>query len=66
MPERLKIVLEKGGFVCAMLMHLSNAFGTVDRDFLIASLVTYGFEEDALFFHEKLFNERQPQVRVNN
>ena len=39
MPERLKIVLEKGGFVCAILMHLSNAFGTVDRDFLIASLV---------------------------
>ena len=58
MPERLKIVLEKGGFVCAMLMHLSNAFGTVDRDFLIASLVTYGFEEDALFFHEKLFNKK--------
>ena len=39
MPERLKIVLEKGGFVCAMLMHLPNAFGTVDHDFLIVSLV---------------------------
>lgn len=62
MPERLKIVLEKGGFVCAMLMHLSNAFGTVDHDFLIASIVAYGFEEDVLFFHEKLFNEKTTAI----
>ena len=58
MPERLKNALEKGGFVCTLLMHLSNAFGIVDRDFLNASLVAYGFEEDALFFHEKLFNDK--------
>ena len=58
MPERLKNVLEKGGFVCTMLMHLSNAFGIVDHDFLNTSLVAYGFEEDALFFHEKLFNDK--------
>ena len=45
-----------------MLMHLSNAFGTVDHDFLIASIVAYGFEEDVLFFHEKLFNEKTAAI----
>ena len=48
--------------VHAMLMHLSNAFGTVDHDFLIASIVAYGFEEDVLFFHEKLFNEKTTAI----
>ena len=61
MLKILKNALQKGG-VHAMLMHLSNAFGTVDHDFLIASIVGYGFEEDVLFFHEKLFNEKTTAI----
>ena len=57
MLERLKNALEKGG-VHTMFIHLSNAFGTVGLNFLIASIVPHGFEEDVLFFHEKLFNEK--------
>ena len=62
MFEILKNALEKGGGAHSMLMHLSNAFGTVDHDFLIASIVAYGFEEDVLFFHEKLFNEKTTAI----
>ena len=66
MLENLKNTLDKDGFVCPMLMDLSNAFGTLDHDFLFARLVTYGFEEDGLFFMKSYLTKRQHQVRVNN
>ena len=64
MLEKLKNTLGKGGFVLSILMDLSNPFGTLEHDFMFASLVTYGFEEGAFLFMKSYLTKRQQQVRV--
>ena len=54
-----KNTLDKGGFVCAMFMDLSEAFDTMDHDLLIAKLGAYGFQKDALVFMKSYFTNRQ-------
>ena len=56
MLEKWKSTFDKGGFVCAMFMDLSKAFGTMDHDLLISKLGAYRVQEDALVY-EKLFYE---------
>ena len=56
--------LAKGSFVRVMLMDLPNPFGTLEHDFIFASLVTYGSEEDVSFFMKNYLTKRQQQVRV--
>ena len=56
MLEKWKNTLDKGGFVCAMFMDLSKAFGTMDHDLLISKLGAYRVQEGALVY-EKLFYE---------
>ena len=48
MLEIWKKVLDKGGYVCAIVMDLSKAFDTLNHDLLIAKLRACGFETDAL------------------
>ena len=43
MLEKWKNTLDKGGFVCAIFMDLSKAFGTMDHDLSITKLGAYGF-----------------------
>ena len=58
--------LDKGSFVCTMLMYLSKAFDTMDHDLLIAKLGAYSFQEDALVFMKSYFMNRQQRVSVNS
>ena len=66
MLEKWKNTLDKGGFVCAMLMDVSKAFDTMNHEFLIAKLGAYGFQKDALFFMKSYLTKRQQQFRVNS
>ena len=63
--EKWKNTLDKGGFICSMLMDLSNVFDTMNYDLLIATLGLYGFQKDALSFPKKLFKE-QTAIFVNS
>ena len=49
-----------------MFMDLSKAFDTMNHDLLTTKLGAYGFQEDALFFMENYFMNRQQRVRVNS
>ena len=42
--------LDKGGYICAIFMDLSKAFGTMNHKLLIAKLGAYGFDEKALYY----------------
>ena len=66
MLEKWEETLDKGGFVCAIIIDSSKAFDTMDHDLLIAKLGTYGFQEDALVFMKSYFTNRRQRVRVNS
>ena len=55
--DRWKKVLDKKGYVGAVLMDLSKAFDTLNHDLLIAKLHVYGFSEESLQLIKKLFNK---------
>ena len=57
MVEKSKNTLRKGGFVCAMLMDLSKAFGNEPR-FIDCQVWSIWFSKRCTFFHEKLLNEK--------
>ena len=66
MLEKWKNTFDKGGFICSMFMDWSKTFNTMDHDLIIAKLVAYGFQEDALVFMKSYFTNRQQRVCVNS
>ena len=66
MFEKWKNVLDKGGFVCGMLMDLSKAFDTMNHDLLTAKLGAYDFQKDALSFMRSYLTKRRQRVRVTS
>ena len=66
MLEKWKNTLDKGGFVCAILMDLSKAYDTMNHDLLIAKLGAYGFQENALVFMKSYFANRQRFRVISN
>ena len=65
MLELWKKVLDKGGYICAIFMDLSNVFDTLDHDLLIAKLGAYGFETDTLRYMKSYLTNRKQRVRVS-
>ena len=66
MLEKWESTLDKGSFLCAMLMVLSKAFDTMDHDFSITKSGAYGFQEDALVSMKSYFTNREQRVPVNS
>ena len=49
-----------------LLMDLSNAFDTINRDFLLAKLKAYGFSINALDLMYSYLKNRGQSVQINN
>ena len=52
-------------FCGAILMHLSKAFDTLNRDLLIAKLRAYGFQHDALKLLYNYVSKRWYRTKIN-
>ena len=64
--EILKNMLNKGGYVCAMLMDLSNGFDIVHLGLIIARLGAYGFSQDTVQYMRSYLTNSLQRVRVNS
>lgn len=60
-----KKILDQGGYICAIFINLSNAFGKWDHDLLVAKLGAYGFETDALWHMKSYLMNKKQMIRVN-
>ena len=65
MLEIWKKVLDKCEYICAIYIDLSKAFDTLNHNLLIAKLLAYGFEIDALRYMKSYLTNRKQRVRVN-
>ena len=64
--EILKNMVNKGGYVCAMLMDLSNGFDIVHLRLIIARLGAYGFSQDTVQYMRSYLTNSLQRVRVNS
>ena len=58
--------LDNGGYICAIFMDLSKAFGTMNHKLLIAKLGAYGFDKKALYYIKSYVDNRKQRVCVNS
>ena len=66
MLENWKHMLDKGGYICAMFMDLSQAFEIIHHDSMIGKLGAYDFSQVALQYMRSYLTNRQQRVRVNS
>ena len=64
--EKWKKSLDKGGYSGAILMVLSKAFDTIDHEFRLAKLHTYGFDRNSLLLIKSYLSHRWQRTKVNN
>jgi len=65
MVESWKKALDNKGTTGAVLTDLSKAFDCLNHNLLIAKMVAYGFDKDALLFIQDYLNERKQRTKVN-
>ena len=65
MIEKWKISLDNHWFAAGILMDLSNAFGTINHQLLIAKLYAYGFTIDALDLILDYLTNRCQRTKIN-
>ena len=63
--ENSKRVLDKKGFVGAVLMDLSQVFDTIKYDLLIAKLYAYGFSKESLKLLHSYLSNRCHRTKIN-
>ena len=65
MIEKIRKILDKGGYDGVLLTDLSKAFDCIVHDLLIAKLNAYGFGYEALTFIYNYLSDRKQRVMVN-
>ena len=66
MLEKWKNVLDKGEYVCLLFMDISKAFDTINHDLLLATLIAYGFSNNALNLMCSYLKTRKQWTQINN
>ena len=66
MLENWKRAFDKGEYVSAVFMDLSKAFGTINRNLLIAKLKFYGFSKEALKLMKSYLKNLKQKVQINS
>ena len=63
--ETCKATIDSGGFAGALLMDLSKAFDSLNRELLLAKLYSYGFSRSALSLIHSFLSNRRQRVKIN-
>ena len=63
--EKRKKILDNNGYTGAVLMDLSKAFDTINHDFLIAKVHTFGFSKEALTLIASYLSYRWQHIKIN-
>ena len=63
MPEKWKLVLDKGCNIGTIFMDLSEAFDTLNHELLLAKLNAYGFSNNAI---KSYLSNRYQRTNINN
>ena len=64
--ENIKITLDKGGIVGAVILDLKKAFGTVDHEVLLSKHSYSNFSGDANKWMKSYFTGRKQNTHINN
>ena len=64
--EKWKNILDNNEYAGAVLMDLSKAFNTINHDFLIAKLHTYGVSKEDLTLIASYLSDRWKHVEIND
>ena len=64
--EKWKNILDNNGYAGTVLMDLSKAFDTINHDFLIAKLHTYGIGKEDLTLIASYLSDRWQKVKIND
>ena len=62
--EKWKNILDNNEYAGAVLMDLSKAFNTINHDFLIAKLHTYGVSKEDLTLIASYLSDRWKHVKM--
>ena len=62
MIESLRVLLNKGQNIGAIIMDLSKAFDTLNHKLLLKKLQAYGFDKKSLSFIESYFINRKQRT----
>ena len=62
MLEKSKKSLDKRGHICALFIHLPEAFETLKKNLLIAKLGAYGFDTKALYYTKSYLDNRKQRI----
>ena len=64
--EKWKNILDNYEYAGAVLMDLSKAFNTINHDFLIAKVHTYGVSKEDLTLIASYLSDRWKHVKIND
>ena len=63
MIEKIKILRDNKQFCAAILTDLAKAFDCIPNDLLIAQLIAYGFDQEALKLIHSYLHDRSQRVK---